>query len=95
MQKDNHWRLDHTGIGVADIHTSAKFYDSVLASSGLHPLVRLTRSFGAASGGDDPELAGVGYGVSYPIFWIDVFHPHSVKQHIAFRALSRTEVEAF
>jgi catechol 2,3-dioxygenase-like lactoylglutathione lyase family enzyme len=38
---------------------------------------------------------GVGYGVAYPIFWIDRFHPHSVKQHTAFAAKSRGEVDAF
>jgi hypothetical protein len=30
-----------------------------------------------------------------PVFWIDRYHPHSVKQHTAFAAKSRGEVEAF
>jgi predicted lactoylglutathione lyase len=38
---------------------------------------------------------GIGYGVSFPIFWIDRFHPHSARQHTAFAAKSRTEVDAF
>ena len=38
---------------------------------------------------------GIGYGVDYPIFWIDRFHPHSVRQHVAFAAKSRAEVESF
>ena len=38
---------------------------------------------------------GVGYGVDYPVFWIDRFHPHGVKQHTAFAARSRAEVDAF
>jgi hypothetical protein len=38
---------------------------------------------------------GIGYGVSFPIFWIDRFHPHPVRQHTAFAAKSRTEVDAF
>jgi len=29
------------------------------------------------------------------VFWIDRFHPHSVKQHRAFAAQSREEVDAF
>ncbi len=57
--------------------------------------MRITRTFGAAIGGDDPELGGVGYGADYPIFWIDLFHPSGVKQHTAFRANARDEVEAF
>ena len=30
-----------------------------------------------------------------PGFWIDRFHPHGVKQHTAFVARSRAEVDAF
>jgi catechol 2,3-dioxygenase-like lactoylglutathione lyase family enzyme len=35
------------------------------------------------------------YTSAHPVFWIDRFHPHSVKQHTAFGAKSRTEVDAF
>jgi hypothetical protein len=38
---------------------------------------------------------GIGYGREYPIFWIDRFHPHSVKQHAAFVAKTHSEVDAF
>jgi hypothetical protein len=38
---------------------------------------------------------GVGYGFDYPVFWIDRYHPHSVKQYTAFAAKSRSEVDAF
>ena len=31
----------------------------------------------------------------YPVFWIDRFHPHSIKQHTAFVAKSQREVDAF
>jgi len=89
------WRLDHTGIGVSDIHASARFYDAVLEAVGLRPVSRITRAFGPAAGGDDPDLGGVGYGVDFPIFWIDLFHPAGVRQHTAFRAVSRAEVEDF
>jgi catechol 2,3-dioxygenase-like lactoylglutathione lyase family enzyme len=37
----------------------------------------------------------VGYGVDHPVFWIDRFHPYGVKQHTAFVAESRAEVDAF
>ena len=42
-----------------------------------------------------PENDGIGYGVGYPIFWIDRFHPHGVKQHTALAARTRAEVDAF
>lgn len=38
---------------------------------------------------------GIGYGFDHPIFWIDRFHPHSTRQHTAFAARSRAEVDAF
>jgi catechol 2,3-dioxygenase-like lactoylglutathione lyase family enzyme len=38
---------------------------------------------------------GIGYGIEYPVFWIDRFHPHGEKQHTAFAARNRAEVDAF
>jgi len=38
---------------------------------------------------------GIGYGVDFPVFWIDHYHPHSVRQHTVFAAKSRSEVDAF
>ncbi len=78
--------IDHTGIGVADVRRSAAFYDPALAALGLRRVVQLP---------EDDGSDGVGYGADYPIFWIDRFHPHGVKQHTAFSAQSRAEVDAF
>jgi predicted lactoylglutathione lyase len=33
--------------------------------------------------------------LDYPVFWIDRFHPHGVKQRTDFAARSRAEVDAF
>ncbi|HEX3758237.1 MAG TPA: VOC family protein [Kofleriaceae bacterium] len=78
--------IDHTGIGVADVARSAAFYDTALAALGLRRAMQLPPDTGADA---------VGYGVDYPVFWIDRFHPHSVRQHTAFAARSRAEVDAF
>jgi catechol 2,3-dioxygenase-like lactoylglutathione lyase family enzyme len=78
--------IDHTGIGVADVARSAAFYDVVLRALGLRRVVQIP----ANSGAD-----GIGYGAEYPVFWIDRFHPHGVKQHTAFTARTRAAVEAF
>ncbi|HEX5749119.1 MAG TPA: VOC family protein [Archangium sp.] len=78
--------IDHTGIGVADVARSAAFYDAALGALGLRRVMQLPE-------GDGSD--GIGYGIDYPIFWIDRFHPHSVKQHTAFAARSRAEVDAF
>lgn len=78
--------IDHTGIGVADVDRSAAFYDAALGALGMRRAMQLPESTGADA---------VGYGVDYPVFWIDRFHPHSVKQHTAFAARSEAEVDAF
>ena len=78
--------IDHTGIGVADVARSARFYDAVLGALGLRRAAQIPESNGADA---------VGYGLEFPVFWIDRFHLHSVKQHTAFAATSRTAVDAF
>ena len=78
--------IDHTGIGVADVARSAAFYDAVLSVLGLRRVIEMPSKDG---------FDGIGYGVDFPVFWIDRFHPHSVKQHTAFAARSRAEVDAF
>jgi catechol 2,3-dioxygenase-like lactoylglutathione lyase family enzyme len=78
--------IDHTGIGVANVGRSAAFYDLALGALGLHRVMQIPENVGTD---------GIGYGVNFPIFWIDCFHPHSVRQHTAFAAKSRVEVDAF
>jgi catechol 2,3-dioxygenase-like lactoylglutathione lyase family enzyme len=78
--------IDHTGIGVADVNRSAAFYDAVLGALGYRRVTQLPPEDGADA---------VGYGLEYPIFWLDRFHPHGIKQHTAFTAKSRAEVDAF
>jgi len=78
--------IDHTGIGVANVARSSIFYDAALGALGLGRVMQLPENDGAD---------GVGYGIDYPVFWIDRFHPHGVKQHTAFVARNRAEVDAF
>jgi catechol 2,3-dioxygenase-like lactoylglutathione lyase family enzyme len=78
--------IDHTGIGVADVSRSAAFYDAALGVLGLRRVMQIPVDDGAD---------GVGYGTDHPVFWIDRFHPHGVRQHMAFVARSRAEVDAF
>ena len=78
--------IDHTGIGVANVGRSALFYDAALGALGMRRAMQIP---------DDTGTDGVGYGFEYPVFWIDRYHPHSVRQHTAFAAKSRAEVEAF
>ena len=78
--------IDHTGIGVADVGRSAAFYDAALGALGLRRVKQIPEGVGTD---------GIGYGVDYPVFWIDRYHPHSVRQHTAFAAKARGEVDAF
>jgi catechol 2,3-dioxygenase-like lactoylglutathione lyase family enzyme len=72
--------IDHTGIGVADVGRSANFYDAALGALGMRRVMQIPENVG---------IDGVGYGFEYPVYWIDRYHPHSVKQHTAFVARSR------
>jgi catechol 2,3-dioxygenase-like lactoylglutathione lyase family enzyme len=94
MTDGHNWLIDHTGIGVSDIYRSARFYEAALGTLNLKIVMRISRGFEPVEG-DSADLGGVAYGIDYPTFWIDVFHPHGVKQHTAFRAQSRQQVDAF
>jgi len=75
--------IDHTGIGVADLARSALFYDAALGALGWK------RVFEMDDGG------GIAYGTTQPVWWIDKFHPPGMKNHTAFTAKTRAEVDAF
>ncbi len=77
--------IDHTGLGVSEFARSARFYDAALGALGMRRAIQLPRESGADA---------VGYGDTYPVFWIDRFHPHGVKWHTAFVARSRVDVDA-
>lgn len=94
MAGDRNWLIDHTGIGVSDIHRSARFYEAALRPLNMKVVMRISRELKPLKD-ETADLGGVAYGIDYPIFWIDIFHPHGVKQHTAFRAQTRQQVDAF
>jgi len=78
--------IDHISVGVSDLEKSARFYEATLAPLGLSRLV--TRP------------ATVGFGKSYPEFWINLRAgmspiPPESGSHICLRAKSAGEVDAF
>lgn len=89
------WRIDHTGIGMSNIGRSIAFYNAAPGALGLRAATRIARTFEITDSTSDSELGGVGYGATYPIFWIDFFHAHGANQHTAFRARNRQEVQDF
>jgi catechol 2,3-dioxygenase-like lactoylglutathione lyase family enzyme len=78
--------IDHTGIGVSSVPSAAAFYDAALSALGYRRVMQLPQDTGADA---------VAYGLDYPVFWIDRFHPHSVRNHTAFVARDREAVDAF
>jgi catechol 2,3-dioxygenase-like lactoylglutathione lyase family enzyme len=78
--------IDHVSVGVADLERAVRFYEAVLAALGLTRLV--TRP------------ATVGFGKTYPEFWINLRAamskvPHEAGTHICLRARTTAEVDAF
>jgi len=74
--------IDHTGVSVRDVLASKRFYAAALAPLGYSVLME----FGSAAGFGVPPK---------PDFWIGEGAPNVPRVHVAFRASSRAEVDAF
>jgi catechol 2,3-dioxygenase-like lactoylglutathione lyase family enzyme len=80
--------LDHTGLNVSDYAKSKAFYLAALAPLGYAVIKELPKNLapdGAAGIGIPPKAD----------FWIAGGRPQSPPVHVAFRAKSRAEVDAF
>lgn len=73
--------IDHFTISVSDYEASKKFYTTVLAPLGFHPLME----FGTL----------VGFGDTKPYLWLKQAPAGTTPQHVAFTAKSRAAVDAF
>jgi catechol 2,3-dioxygenase-like lactoylglutathione lyase family enzyme len=78
--------IDHVSVGVADLERASRFYEAVLAALGLSRLV--TRP------------ATIGFGKSYPEFWINLRKdmskvPHESGTHVCLRGKTTAEIDAF
>ena len=81
--------IDHTGVRVSDLGKSKAFYRAALAPLGY----RLLMEFPAeVTGGDD--VAGFGAAAKAD-FWLARGTPNRPCIHVAFRAASRAQVDAF
>jgi catechol 2,3-dioxygenase-like lactoylglutathione lyase family enzyme len=74
--------IDHSGVSVSDVAKSKAFYRSALAPLGYTMLMEWE------------EFAGFGVAPK-PDFWIGQGKPNVPPIHIAFRAESRAQVDAF
>jgi catechol 2,3-dioxygenase-like lactoylglutathione lyase family enzyme len=82
--------LDHVGIAVSNIERSRAFYDQALSPIGI------TLIWVVAPEQTESDGTALGYGSGgRPYFWIGDNERVGEGTHIAFRARSRQEVDAF
>jgi catechol 2,3-dioxygenase-like lactoylglutathione lyase family enzyme len=75
--------IDHTGIGVSDFERSKAFYEKALEPLGYHVIMEI-------------PAVGAGFGIPpKPDFWVSSGAPQVPPVHVAFRADTRAEVDAF
>ncbi|MCZ0738074.1 VOC family protein [Phreatobacter sp. AB_2022a] len=77
--------LDHLGISTSDYRRSRAFYEAALAPLGIKPMMEF----------DDPGREVTGFGSDHPFFWVSVGGAAGGRVHVAFRAASRSQVDAF
>jgi len=81
--------IDHTGLAVSDYERSKRFYTQALAPLGYTMLMEVPR---VHTGG----IGVAGFGVApKPDFWIHEGQANKPTIHVAFRADSRSLVDAF
>jgi catechol 2,3-dioxygenase-like lactoylglutathione lyase family enzyme len=81
--------IDHTGLQVSDPAVSRNFYEKALAPLGYKIMMEIPKEF---TGGK----VVLGFGVPpKPDFWMQEGFPSTPRIHIAFRADSRAQVDAF
>ena len=82
--------LDHVGFAVADAERSRIFYEAALAPLGLTLVLSITAEQNGSGG------AAHGFGTpGDPFFWIGDNERVGQGTHIAFRAASHEQVDAF
>ena len=81
--------IDHTGVSVANVARSKMFYRTALAPLGYAVLREVPTQF---TGGK--VVYGMGIAPK-PDFWVAEGTPNAPPIHIAFRAKSTAEVDAF
>src|SRR5436190_9391501 len=74
--------IDHTGVSVSDVAKSMAFYRAALAPLGYAVLM------------DFEQFAGFGVAPK-PDFWVGSGTPNVPPIHVAFRAETRAQVDAF
>jgi catechol 2,3-dioxygenase-like lactoylglutathione lyase family enzyme len=81
--------IDHTGVDVSEPAKSRSFYEQALAPLGYQVMMEVPKQ---VTGG----VVVLGLGVPpKPDFWIHEGTPQTPRVHVAFRAETRAQVDAF
>jgi catechol 2,3-dioxygenase-like lactoylglutathione lyase family enzyme len=81
--------IDHTGLAVSDPVRSRRFYDEALAPLGYKVIMEIPKEFTRGA-------VVLGYGVPPKAdLWVHEGTPNQPRLHIALRADSRAQVDAF
>lgn len=81
--------IDHTGVGVSDFARSRAFYTAALGAIGMVKVMELPASVTGHT-----DVAGFGP-PGKPEFWINGGAPNRPPLHVAFRAQTRAQVDAY
>ncbi len=80
--------MDHVGYPVSDMEKSRAFYEGALAPLGIKVIMEITADM---TGGSEH----LGFGDSFPFFWIGNGKTASSGVHVAFKAKDHATVQAF
>jgi catechol 2,3-dioxygenase-like lactoylglutathione lyase family enzyme len=80
--------LDHVGYPVSNYDVSKAFFTAALAPLGVKAIMEVTREMTGGS-------AHAGFGINKPDFWIGDGKAAQAGVHVAFKAKSRADVDAF
>jgi len=85
--------LDHTGFVVTDIAKARRFYDAIAEPLGLATADNFEGSFLLGKG--ENEYPYLWIGTLIPSYWVEGSRPGINQTHVAFRADTRSAVDAF
>ena len=86
--------LDHTGFVVSDLARARRFYDAIAKALGLGTTDISPQAFLLGKSKEEP-LPYLWIGTLRPSYWAEGSRPGLNQMHVAFRAASKEQVEAF
>ena len=86
--------LDHTGIVVTDLARARRFYDAIAKALDLGTIDNSPQSFLLGKSQQEP-IPYLWIGTPRPSYWVEGSRAGINQMHVAFRAGSKEQVDAF